>query len=144
MLCHSDLRPRRPARRRSSGFSLVEILVVVAIISLLLTLVGPAAMRHLQASRSTTAETQIRQLRAALDIFHIDVGRYPTEEEGLRALVLGDPTNNGWNGPYLRDGALPKDPWGNHYRYTLVDGRPILSSLGADGKPGGEGEDSDI
>ena len=138
---------RRPCRRRGSatrGFSLVEMLVAVAIVGLLIGLVGPAAMRQLQSSRVTAAEAQISQLRSALDIFLIDTGRYPTEQEGLAALVVGADTIRGWNGPYLRDGTLPEDPWGGAFRYSYDGDEPRVMSLGADGQPGGSGRNADI
>ena len=103
-----------------AGFSLIEMLVAVAIVGLLIGVVGPAAMRQLQSSRVTTAEAQIVQLRSALDIFLIETGRYPTEQEGLSALVDNASNVPGWNGPYLRDGNLPVDPWGGAFIYTCL------------------------
>lgn len=132
---------RRSARAR--GFSLVEMLVVVAIVGLLVGLVGPAAMRQLQSSRVSTTEAQISQLRAALDIFQIDTGRLPTEDLGLNALVI-DPGIPGWNGPYLRDGELPLDAWGGAFLYRFNGDVVRVISLGADGQPGGEGRNADI
>jgi general secretion pathway protein G len=117
-------RPRPMRRRRASahGFSLVEILVVVGIMALLVALVGPSAMRMFEGSKDKTNKIQSEQLRSALDIFVLDVGRYPTDIEGLNALVENPGNLPGWNGPYLRDGMLPKDPWGQPYRYMIVDG----------------------
>lgn len=136
---------RRPRRGPvTAGFSLVEMLVVVAIVGLLIGLVGTGAIRQLQASRVTAAEAQIAQLRSALDIFLIETGRYPTEQEGLAALVADTGTIPGWNGPYLRDGAMPVDPWGGAYLYRLVDGQVRITSLGADQQPGGTGANADV
>lgn len=120
------------------------MLVVVAIVGLLIGLVGPAAMRQLQSSRGTTAEAQISQLRAALDIFALDVGRYPSESEGLAALVANPGGLAAWNGPYLRDGRLPEDPWGNAFVYSANSSGVKILSLGADGRAGGDGQDADI
>ncbi|MEM7472988.1 MAG: type II secretion system major pseudopilin GspG [Pseudomonadota bacterium] len=130
-------------RARAHGFSLVEMLVVVAIVGLLVGLVGPAAMRQLQSSRVNATEAQIDQLRAAIDIYQIDTGRLPTEDAGLAALVA-DPGTPGWNGPYLRDGELPLDAWGGTFIYRFDSDRVRVISLGADGQPGGSGQNADI
>ena len=136
----------RTARRQPNhaGFSLIEMLVAVAIVGLLIGVVGPAAMRQLQSSRVTTAEAQIVQLRSALDIFLIETGRYPTDQEGLKALVEGSGTIVGWNGPYLRDGQLPSDPWGGEFIYRVEQGQVRITSLGADQQAGGSGVDADV
>lgn len=120
------------------------MLVAVAIIGLIVGLVGPAAMRQLQSSRVNTTEAQIGQLRTAIDIFAIDTGRTPAEGEGLNALVTNAGNVPGWNGPYLRDGNLPKDAWGRDFIYRIEGDRVQIISLGADGQPGGTGNDADI
>ena len=130
--------------KATSGFSLIEMLVAVAIVGLLVGLVGPAAMRQLQGSRVNTTEAQISQLRAAIDIFAIETGRLPNEAEGLNALVVDNGAIPGWNGPYLRDGQLPVDAWGNPFIYTINADQVQITSLGADGQPGGEGRNADI
>ena len=136
-------------RSSENGFSLLEILVVLAIIAVLATLVGPRLFNQLDRSKVTTAKTQVRMLRSALDTMRVELGRYPTEEEGLTLLVNppADPAaQSNWFGPYI-DGSLPADPWGFPYRYraprTTRDIAEVYS-LGADNAEGGEGLDADI
>lgn len=137
--------PRRATRRpRTRGFSLVEMLVAVAIIGLLVGLVGPAAMRQLQGSRVNTTEAQIAQIRTALDIFQIDTGRLPAQGEGLAALIADPGAVPGWNGPYLRDGRMPLDAWGGAFIYRNDGATVQVISLGSDGQVGGEGQSADI
>ena len=140
-----DSRPRR-FRAGSSGFTLVELLVVLAILTLLAGIVGPRVLGQLGGAKTKTAAVQIADIDKALEIFKLDVGRFPTTEEGLEALVKRPATvSSGWAGPYLK-GSLPSDPWGRPYRYQGPgpDGNVEILSLGADGAPGGEGENSDI
>jgi general secretion pathway protein G len=120
------------------------MLVAVAIIGLIVGLVGPAAMRQLQSSRVNTTEAQIGQIRTAIDIFAIDTGRVPDQSEGLAALVQNTSAVPGWNGPYLRDGALPLDAWGRAFIYRFEGDQVQVTSLGADGQPGGTGNNADI
>ena len=136
---------RRLARRAARGFTLIEMLVVIAIIALLAGLVGPAVMDRLGGAKSKTAGIQIADLDKALEIFKLDVGRYPSNAEGLQALVAKPASAGGWNGPYLK-GGLPADPWGNAYRYANPGpgGGIEILSLGADNAPGGEGENADV
>lgn len=137
--------PRPPSRRRADGgFSLMELLVVLGILALLAGFVGPRVVGYFARAKGQTAVTQIESLRAALDLFLLDTGRYPNPREGLGALVA-DPGNlPGWRGPYLAE-ALPVDPWGNPYRYRITrEGRVEIASLGADAAEGGEGEAADI
>ncbi len=104
-------------RSRSRGFTLIELLVVLAILTMLAGLVGPKVLNQLGGAKSKTAGVQIADLDKSLELFKLDVGRYPTTEEGLDALVKRPGAVNGWNGPYIK-GELPKDPWGNAYRYA--------------------------
>jgi general secretion pathway protein G len=129
-----------------SGFTLVELLVVLAILGLLVGLVGPQVMKHLGGAKSDTARLQIADLGAALDLFYLDNGRYPTGSEGLFALVQPVPGLPTWDGPYLKKQSLPKDPWGREYQFRAPGESAAyeLFSLGADGAPGGEGDARDI
>lgn len=132
-------------RKLSHGFTLIELLVVLAILTLLAGLVGPRVLNQLGGAKSKTAGVQIADLDKSLELFKLDVGRYPTTEEGLDALVKKPGSVNGWAGPYLK-GGVPTDPWGHPYRYTNsgASGGIDIVSLGSDGAPGGEGEAADI
>lgn len=128
------------------GFTLVELLVVLAILGLLVGLVGPQVMKHLGGARSDTARLQIEDLSAALDLYYLDNGRYPSTSEGLNALVQQPAGVSAWNGPYLKKRSIPKDPWSREYQYRSPGENAAfeLFSLGADGTAGGEGEERDI
>lgn len=135
-------------KRANAGYSLMEILIVVAIIGLLVTLVAPQLFGRLDQSKVTAATAQIRMLRSSLDAFRLDNGRYPTEAEGLNALVAnpGSDINDTWRGPYLDTPQVPNDPWLKPYGYAptgAFDG-PAIYSYGADGTPGGEQNDKDL
>ena len=131
--------------RKAQGFTLIELLVVLVILTLLAGLVGPRVLDQLGGAKSKTARIQITELEQSLDLFKLDVGRYPSDAEGLRALAERPATAQGWNGPYVKKG-LPPDPWGAAYMYKNPgrNGGPDVFSLGADAKPGGEGESSDV
>lgn len=131
---------------RSGGFTLVELLVVLAILALLAGLVGPRVLNQLGGAKSKTAGVQIRDLEQGVELFKLDVGRFPTTEESLAALVTKPGTALGWNGPYLKGKAVPADPWGHPYHYMNPGQRAEVDiySLGADGAEGGEGENADI
>lgn len=132
-------------RNNSKGFTLIELLVVLTIIGLLAGLVGPQVMKHLGGSKTKAAKVQIQDLAAALDMYKLDVGTYPSTSEGLTALVENPGQISGWNGPYLRKNVIPKDPWNREYVYRFPGehGDFDIYSLGADGSEGGEGENVD-
>lgn len=133
-------------KKPMSGFTLIELLVVLAIIGLLAGLVGPQVMKHLGSSKTKAAKVQIEDLAGALDMYRMDVGRYPSTEEGLKSLVEKPANARSWNGPYLRKNNVPQDPWVYDYHYASPGehGRFDIYSLGADSAPGGEGEDQDV
>lgn len=132
--------------RRHGGFTLVELLVVLAILGLLAGLVGPQVMNFLGSSKTKTAKLQIADLSSTLDLYRLELGRYPTESEGLKALVENPGNMPNWNGPYLKKREVPKDPWGFDYQYRFPGehGSFDIWSLGADNREGGEGENADI
>jgi general secretion pathway protein G len=142
---------RRPTRERWSmaidqaGFTLIELLIVVIILGVLAALVGPRLFGRVGQSRQAAARVQIELLGAALDQFKLDVGRYPTSQEGLQALQQSPGNAPGWEGPYLKK-DVPRDPWGNPYQYRSPGehGEYDLSSYGSDGSPGGDGEAADV
>lgn len=138
---------RRAARRRQGGYTLIELLVVLAIIGLLVGIIGPMAVRYLSTAKSETARIQMKSLSVALNLYRIDVGRFPTKQEGLNALVAAPSGLAKWNGPYLAGESVPSDPWDRPYIYEGPGTQPetfVLSTLGADGLKGGEGENGDI
>ena len=131
--------------KRDRGITLIELLVVMVIIALFATLVGSRAFRNVEKARQTTAKTQISEFESVLDLFRLDVGRYPTTEEGLQALRVHPAGVENWDGPYLRK-DVPMDPW-NHayvYRFPGQHGDFDVMSYGADGQEGGDGNDADI
>lgn len=137
------------ANRLHSGFTLIEMLVVLVIIGLLAGLVGPKLFTKVDSSKVQTAQTQIKMLKGTLETLRLDIGRFPTEAEGL-ALLSTPPADekikSRWHGPYL-DEELPLDPWGNPYQYGVpgANSQPFaLYSLGADGQLGGEEYDADL
>ena len=135
-------------KNRKKGFTLIELLVVMVILGLLASLVAPKFFSKIGQSKVKTAKAQIELFGSALDSFYLDVGRYPTTEEGLKALIKRPDSvpEDKWKGPYLPKTKIPKDPWGNDYVYKCPGehGKYDLYSLGADGKEGGEGENKDI
>ena len=133
-----------------SGFTLLELVVVIIVLGLLAGLVAPQIIGRLSDAKSTTAKTQIELMSVALDAYRLDNGNYPTTEQGLAALrerPTRAPVPSNWRGPYLRK-DVPLDPWGRAYRYRAPGERNRttfdIESLGRDGKSGGEGEDADV
>ena len=127
------------------GFTLIELLVVIIVLGLLVGLVGPRLFGRVGQSKQAAARAQIELLGAALDQYRLDIGAYPNSGQGLDALQR-NPNAPNWNGPYLKK-AVPKDPWGNQYKYRCCPGQNgeyDLWSEGADGAPGGDGENADI
>jgi general secretion pathway protein G len=137
----------RTAGRRygEAGFTLVEMLVVITIIGLIMALVGPRVLTYLSDSKAKAAKIQIESFSSALDLYFLDLGRYPTSNEGLAALTQSN-NAQGWNGPYLRGGVVPSDPWGHGYVYRSPGARAPFEiiSLGSDGQEGGSGTAADI
>jgi general secretion pathway protein G len=131
-------------RRKISGFTLVELLVVLAILGMLAALVGPQVLNQLGGAKSKSAAIQIRDFEQALELYKLDVGRFPGSNEGLNALVRQPSSAKGWNGPYLKKDEVPMDPWGNPYQYRVSGSTIDISSYGADGRQGGSGEDADV
>jgi len=123
------------------GFTLIEILVVITIIGLLMSLVGPRVLTYLSESKVKAATIQIQSFASSLDLFYLDLGHYPTTSEGLAALVQRPAGETGWNGPYLAKGFVPNDPWGHPYSYRSPSehGPYEIVSLGSSGQEGGTG-----
>lgn len=134
-----------PYSSRHAGFTLLELLVVIVIIGLLTSIVGPRFFAQLGKSNTRIASAQIASLEKALDQYRLDVGHYPSTEQGLQALNAQPSGEENWQGPYLKN-AVPLDPWGHNYIYKSPGdhGELDLSSLGADSQPGGTGESADI
>ena len=137
----------RPAVfRRDAGMTLIEILVVLVLIGIVLGIVGGNFIGRGEKAKADAAKIEIGQISQALDLYKLEVGRYPTSQEGLQALVQAPSGSSSWNGPYWKKSTLPKDPWGNEYKYTSPGqaGPYDILSYGADGKEGGEGTNKDI
>ncbi|WP_407703805.1 type II secretion system major pseudopilin GspG [Xaviernesmea oryzae] len=139
-------RTARLGRSREAGFTLIEMLVVLVIIGLLVSLVAPKVFNQLSDARVKTARIQLQNFASGLDMFYLDMSRYPTTAEGLAAVYVRPANAKGWNGPYLRGNDVPKDPWNHDYIYRSPgQGRPYeILSLGADGAEGGTGDAADI
>lgn len=130
-----------------SGATILEVLVVLAIIAMIAAVVGPRVIGYLGRAKSETAQLQINNLVSAVQLFYIDMGRYPTEAEGLSVLVEAPAgAEGGWNGPYIASDAALADPWGRDYQFQTSDtvNGFLIRSLGRDGQTGGSGEDRDL
>jgi general secretion pathway protein G len=141
-------RPRRCRQHGEAGFTLLELLVVLAILGMLIALVGPALLNQFGSAKHKIAEQAIGRIAGILDMYKLDVGSYPTTEQGLAALTTRPTGAKGWNGPYVKAGEDFNDPWGQPFQYRNPSQRPghayDLFSLGADNKTGGDGEAADI
>ncbi len=143
-----SLRQARKAvpRHGEMGFTLVEIIVVITIMALIMTLVGPRVLNYLSESKVKAAKIQIESLASALDLYFLDTGQYPSNAEGLNALVQRPGSSPGWNGPYLRGTIVPNDPWGRPYIFRApgLQSSYDIVSYGSDGQEGGSGVAADI
>ena len=140
---------RRDGRRRSQGgFTLIELLVVLAILGLLIGLVAPAVLRQFGGAKEKIAVQSVARLGGILDLYKLDIGNYPTTEQGLKALVDRPAGVRNWHGPYIKDDAEPQDPWNHDYVYRSPSTRQKhdydLCSMGPTGQPGGTGDDAEI
>lgn len=132
--------------RSHRGFSLIELLVVLVILGLLAGIAAPRLLKYVGQAKSDTAALQIENLSAALDVYMLEIGKYPTTDQGLRALIEAPADSRNWNGPYLRKAKVPPDPWGSDYQYKSPGdhGEYDLFSYGADNAPGGRKNDRDV
>ncbi len=133
-------------KQKQFGFSLIELLVVLVILGLLAGIVAPQIMKHVGKAKTDSARLQIEDLGAAIDLYYLEVGDYPTTRQGLQALVEAPSGVTNWNGPYLKKKTLPMDPWGHAFRYRSPGehGAYDLFTLGKDDQQGGENEDQDV
>lgn len=134
------------ALKKEDGYTLLELLVVLVILTLLVGIAGPMVLRQFGTAKSSTAEIEVNRLLTDLEFFRVDVGRFPTQDEGLEALLVQPDGVEKWQGPYLPKASQLNDPWDRPYVYTLSeDGETaIVSSFGADGAEGGTGENADV
>jgi len=132
--------------RNENGYTLLELMVVILILALIISIAAPKVIGYFGRSKTHAAEIQIANIVSSLSLYRLDVGKFPTEAQGLKALVEQPADVKNWEGPYLtrHDGII--DPWGNPYLYKLAgqDRQVVVMSYGADGKPGGTGEDADV
>ena len=136
-----------PSRRRECGMTLIEILVVLVLLGIVMGIVAGNFIGQGEEAKRKAAGIEITQIGNTLDLFKLEVGRYPTSQEGLQALITAPAGVNNWNGPYWKKGTLPKDPWGNEYKYTQPgsNNKPYdIVSYGTDGQEGGSGTAADV
>jgi general secretion pathway protein G len=136
----------RSPLRRERGMTLIEILVVLVLIGIVLGIVGGNFIGRGEKAKADAAKIDMGQISQTLDLYKLEIGRYPTTQEGLQALVSAPAGVANWNGPYWKKQSVPKDPWGNEYKYSApaANAPYEIISLGADGKEGGEGPNKDI
>ena len=134
------------ATSRQRGMTLIEILVVLVLIGIVLGIVGGNFIGKGEKAKADAAKIEIGQISQTLDLYKLEIGRYPTTQEGLQALIAAPAGVSNWNGPYWKKSSVPKDPWGNEYKYSSpAQSAPYeIISLGADGREGGEGPNKDI
>jgi general secretion pathway protein G len=138
--------PTRRKREQSRGMTLIEILVVLVLLSVIMTVVAGNYIGRGEKAKADAAKIEMGQISQTLDLYKLEVGRFPTTQEGLQALITAPSGATNWNGPYWKKATLPKDPWGNEYKYVSpAQNAPYeIVSLGADGKEGGDGENRDL
>ena len=139
-------RQSEKTRRKRGGFTLLELMVVLLILALMGTIAAPQVTKYLRKAKSQTAKIQVDALSAAVDSFHLDVGRFPTGDEGLKVLVDRPSETAKWDGPYLKKRDSLIDPWGHPYLYRFPGqhGEYDIYSLGSDNREGGEGDAADV
>ena len=133
-------------RRTARGMTLIEIVVVLVLIGIVMGIVGGNFLGKGEKAKADAAKIEINQIGQTLDLYKLEVGRYPNTQEGLQALISAPSGVPNWNGPYWKNGTIPKDPWGNEYKYTSPGSKGAydIVSLGSDGKEGGDGPAKDI
>ena len=146
MIRNLPIRRALPVSRRARGMTLIEILVVLVLIGIVMGILGGNFIGKGEKAKADAAKIEISQISQTLDLFKLEIGRYPTTQEGLQALITAPTGVANWNGPYWKKQTVPKDPWGNEYKYVSpAPNAPYdIVSLGADGKEGGEGVNKDI
>ena len=146
MMMRGTQSKRVAARCGERGLSLIEVMVVLAIIGLVAVIATPQIINYFERAKVDTAQIQVRALSSNVDLYRMDTGRYPTAEQGLQALVAPPPDETRWRGPYIKSASSLIDPWGNPYLYRAAPNgaQGVVMSLGADGIEGGDGFAADI